>query len=106
MMQTHLSELVNRDEALFEKNLYFHKIFNGLQLFAERRSEGYKIGDQTKWDKEFENDKYKCTIQFNDPRKVVTGVPDYEFCVEIDNRKMFADVKKRISEMVFDGRNF
>jgi hypothetical protein len=79
MLQSHLSELVNRDDSLLEKNLYYHKIFNGLQLFIERKSEDWKIGQQTKWDKEFENDKYKCVISFNDPRKTKPDqAPDYD----------------------------
>jgi len=91
------TETMNKDEASLEKNFSALRIFNGLNLYVE---EGVRQeGESTKWDKEFESEKHRCTIKFNNPAKDMEGQsPIYENEIIVDNRMGLLELKQLIGE--------
>lgn len=63
-----------------EKSFQQLKIYSCLNLYVEELE-----GPNIKWEQEFEKDKFRCTITFNDPRKQ-SEVPDYNFEISMDTR--------------------
>lgn len=74
------------------------KLSNNLNLYVEEADTGWKVGEPTKWDREFETDKFRCTIVFNDPRMTLPDcVPDYNLQISIDSRMSMYDAKEKVS---------
>ena len=80
-----------------EKSFQQLKIYSCLNLYVEELEEGTA---PTKWELEFEKDKYRCTITFNDPRKQAE-VPDYTFEISMDTRQTLQELKERVADIVF-----
>jgi len=91
------TDTLNKDETSLDKNFSGHRIFNGLNLYVEQGVR--KEGESTKWDKEFESEKHRCTIKFNNPAKDMEGQsPIYENEIIVDNRMGLLELKQLIGE--------
>mmetsp|Transcript_15613 Transcript_15613/g.13351 ORF Transcript_15613/g.13351 Transcript_15613/m.13351 type:complete len:304 (+) Transcript_15613:133-1044(+) len=90
-------EVLNKFEDSISKNLSFHRVFNGVNLYLEEGE--YKDGEKTLWEKEFDKEKHRVIIKFNDPNNSVEGEgANYENQITIDNRKTLGELKRVIAE--------
>lgn len=86
------SELLKGDDKSLSSDL---KLSNCQNLYVEEAEE------QVKWLQEFDMDKYRCTIVFNDPRKgVAHEVPDYNFEIQVDSRKSMLELKQHVADIL------
>jgi hypothetical protein len=47
-----------------------------MNIYVELADNSWVLGTPTKWDLEFESDKFRCTIVFNNPRETpLEGCP-------------------------------
>eukprot|EP01017_Pseudomicrothorax_dubius_P002539 TRINITY_DN10114_c0_g1_i1.p1 TRINITY_DN10114_c0_g1~~TRINITY_DN10114_c0_g1_i1.p1 ORF type:complete len:161 (+),score=35.03 TRINITY_DN10114_c0_g1_i1:48-485(+) len=54
---------------------------------------------KTKWDEEFETEKSRCFIRFNNPASLTSdGSPEYSIEITSDNRLSLRDLRIRIAE--------
>jgi hypothetical protein len=76
-------------------------ISNSLNLYVEEATSEYATTTYSNWDREFERDKFRCTIVFNNPH-VVTGdaLPDYCYSLSIDSRLTMGELKDRVAGIV------
>lgn len=71
------------------KRLIDLRFFNNLTLYVEEES------SEAKWAGEFENEKYRCTIRFNQPGNEAEMEEIY-----FDTRRTLGELKKHLSELV------
>lgn len=51
-----------------------------------------------KWNEEFQKEKYRAKIRFNDYKTTVKGVPPkYKYRITMDNRKTYKELKQKIA---------
>jgi hypothetical protein len=76
-------------------------LINCLNLYVEEVDSNWKLGDTTKWNKEFEEDKFRCAIIFNDPRLTASDlVPEYNYELSMDTRLTMYELKAKVADIV------
>jgi hypothetical protein len=106
-----LTDVLNVDEAQTAKLLHDHRIYNGHTIYVEEKIEGleptHPLEGQTTqpltlWEQEFQTEKHRSFIKFNDPSKqVVSGQsPDYVFELVVDNRVQLRELRSQIASYV------
>lgn len=82
-------------ESNRDKKLIALRFFSSINIYVEEEQELEKE-EKSRWAKEFDLERFRCLIKFNDPRKGEARDEEIYF----DSRKTLGDLKQRLSELI------